>query len=150
MKRRGLSLPEAILAICICFMAFMVFMSVFSSSSRSAIQSRNRTAAILLANSLMDEFEAHPFGSPAPKSWTDKVDRPVRVWVQGRLTQMDFHKEIKFENGSFVGLSDGDQDMCTITISWREAAGDKQSPVVDPDDNKSLVARYPVWRGAHE
>lgn len=149
MKRCAMSLPEAILAIAICLMAFLVFMSVFSSSSRATIQSRDRTAAILLANTLMDEFEAHPYGSPAPKAWTEKTNRPVRVWVGGRLVQMDFHKEIKFENGSFVGQPSGaqaDEDVCTITISWREASGDKQSPVVDPNDNKSLVARYPVWR----
>ncbi|MBT9582882.1 hypothetical protein IV102_06005 [bacterium] len=147
-KHTAISLPESILAICICFMAFFVFMSVFSSASRATIQSRDRTAAILLANSLMDEFEAHSYGSPRPKSWNEMLERPVRVWVEGRLTEMNFHKQVKFKNGSFVGESGGneEEDECFITISWREASGHKQTPVVDPNDNKVLVARYPVWR----
>lgn len=145
-RRFAVSLPEAILAIAICFMAFMVIITVFQSSSRATIQSRDRTAAILLANSLMDEFEAHPYGDPEPKWWSDKVDHPVNVWVEGRLTQMDFHKKIDYKNGSFVGKAAAEEDEVFITISWREAAGAKQSPVVDPDDNKVLTARYPVWR----
>ena len=144
--RRGLSVAEIVLAIVIIFMAFMVFMSVFSSSSRSSVQSRNRTAAILLANSLMDEFEAHPYGAKSPRSWTTPVDQPVHVWVQGRATQMDFHKKVEFLNHSFVGDVAGDEDVCTITISWREGIGDKQSPVVVADDNKVLQVSYPVWR----
>lgn len=146
MKRRGIGIIEAILAIFIVLMAFLVFMSVFSSASRQTIQSRDRTAAILLANSLMDELEAHPYGAPAPQSWSNPVDRPVAVWVQGKRTTMDFHKKVEFENGSFVGSVAGDSDVATITINWREASGAPQSGVVDPQDNKVLRVRYPVWR----
>lgn len=146
MRRRGLSLMEAVLAIAILLIAFLVFMSVFSSSSRTQIQTRNRTAAILLANSLMDEFEAHPYGSPEPKWWSSPVDQPVKVWVHGKPVQMDFHKKLEYENGSFVGKAEGDTDVVKITISWREAAGDAQPGVVDPGDNKVLTARFPVWR----
>lgn len=147
-KRRGMGVMEATLAIAIIFMAFIVFMSVFSSASRSTIQSRDRTAAILLANSLMDELEAHPYGAKAPQSWSTDVDRPVQVWVQGRPTQMDFHKKIEFENKSFIGESADkhDHDVATITISWREASGFPQPGVVRADDNKVLTARFPVWR----
>jgi hypothetical protein len=145
-RPRGLTVMEAILAITILVMAFMVFMTVFSSSSRLTIQSRDRTAAIMLCNSLMDELEAHPWGAPAPKSWSLPVQQPVGVWVEGRHTQMVFHAKVEFENGSAVGLVDGDQDVATITISWREGTGTKQPGVVVPDDNKVLTARYPVWR----
>lgn len=146
MKRKGISMAEVVLAICICFMAFMVFMSVFSSASRATIQSRDRTAAILLANTLMEEIDAHPYGSPPPQWWFSPVDHPLNVWVEGRRVQMDFHKELKFKNQSCVGNATGDEDEVTITISWREASGDKQSPVVNPDDNKVLQITYPVWR----
>lgn len=139
---------ESVLAIAILFMAFLVFMSVFSSSSRTQIQSRNRTAAILLANTLMDELEAHPYGAPAPKSWdTASIDQPVHVWVEGRSVQMDFHKKIEFENKSFIDKNvNEEQDVATITISWRDASGAPQAGVVDPNDNKVLTVRYPVWR----
>ena len=147
MKRAGINLVELIIAIAVVLMAFVVFMTVFSSSSRGSLQSRNRTAAILLANSLMDEIEAHPYGAPAPKSWTSAVDQPVHVWVEGRNQIMDFHKKLTYQNGSFVGNVTGDQDLVTINISWREGIGDTQSGVVDPQDNKVLSVRSPVWRG---
>lgn len=146
--RRGMSVMEVTLAIAIVFMAFVIFMSVFSGASRATIQSRDRTAAILLANSIMDELEAHPYGAPKPKSWETDVDRPVQVWVQGRPTQMDFHKKVEFLNKSFIGDSPAkeDFDVATITISWREASGFSQPGVVNPADNKVLTARFPVWR----
>lgn len=147
MRRRGFGIAEALLAICICFMAFAVFMSVFSNASRASVQSRNRTAAILLANSLMDELEAHPYGEPRPQSWDTDVDRPLHIWVEGNAVEMDFHKKIDFETNGAVGGSDNPRDTATITISWHENMGEKQTPVVRPDDNKSLVVRYPLWRG---
>lgn len=146
-KRRGFGIAEALLAICICFMAFAVFMSVFSSSNRASVQSRNRTAAILLANTLLDELEAHPYGQKRPQSWDTKVDHPLRVWVEGNLVEMDFHKDIQFESKGAIGESEDPKDMATIIISWRENMGQKQTPVVQADDNKSLVVRYPLWRG---
>jgi hypothetical protein len=146
-RRRGFGIAEALLAICICFMAFAVFMSVFSNASRATVQSRNRTAAILLANTLLDELEAHPYGQKRPQSWDAKVDHPVNVWVEGNKVEMDFHKEIVFETRGAIGESENERDMATITISWRENMGVKQTPVVNPDDNKSLVVRYPLWRG---
>jgi len=45
-----------------------------------------------------------------------------------------------------VGNVTGDQDLVTINISWREGIGDTQSGVVDPQDNKVLSVRSPVWR----
>ena len=145
--RKGFGIAEALLAIGICFMAFAVFMSVFSSSSRASVQSRNRVAAILLANTLMDELEAHPYGTVRPKSWDVEVDQPLHIWVEGNREEMDFHKKIDFETKGATGESDNAQDMATITISWRENMGEKQTPVVKPDDTKSLVVRYPLWRG---
>ena len=147
MRRRGFGIAEALLAICICFMAFAVFMSVFSNASRATVQSRNRTAAIWLANSLMDELEAHPYGEPRPKSWDTPVDNPVHVWVEGNAVAMDFHKKIEFETKGATGESAEARDLATITISWHENMGEKQTPVVLPDDNKSLVVRYPLWKG---
>ena len=150
-RRRALSLPEALLALSLVLMAFVVFMSVFSSSSRATVQSRNRTGAILLANTLMDEFEAHPYGAPAPKWWTSTEDRPLGVWVEGKAPLMAYHKKIEYEKSagntsSFVGTASGEDDVVLVTISWQEAGGDPQSGVVIPSDNKVLKFRYPVWR----
>lgn len=137
---------ELVLTLALVVMAFLVFMSIFSSSSRHSVQSRNRTVAILLANNLMDEFEAHKYGDPAPPSWTQPLAQPVQVWVESRSQQMDFHKRLQFQNGSFVGNTTGDQDLVNVTISWREGHGVRQPGGVEPDDDKVLTFSVPVWR----
>lgn len=146
MRRRGFSIIELVLGLSLLIIATLVFLSVFSSSSQHALQSRNRTVATLLAHSLMDEMEAHPYGSAPPKSWETAVDRPVKAWVEGNPQEMSFHKKITYQNGSFVGTAAGDSDVATITISWREGVGTAQTGVVDPNDNKVLSVRMPVWR----
>ena len=147
MRRRGFSLPESIMAIVLCFMAFAVFTSVFSNARRATEQSRARTGAILLANTMMDELEAHPYGEAAPKWWSSQEDHPLHVWVESNEVHIDYHKKVDFETKGAIGESSDDKDVATITISWRENMGEPQTPVVRPDDNKSLVVRYPLWRG---
>ena len=146
MRTRGISLIEISLALFLVFVATMVFLSIFSSSSQQSLQSRNRTVAIVLANSLMDELEAHPFGAPEPPSWQQTLDQPVKVWLQGRHQEMDFHKLLTFLNGSCIGKTQGDSDVVTITISWHEGQGNTQAGAVVPTDNKILVVQMPVWR----
>lgn len=147
MKRRGFSIIELVFALSILLMAFVVILTVFTKSNRYAVQSRNRTAAILLANSMMEEVEAHPYGSPKPKSWVYEVDTPVKVWTEGKRREMDFHKELKFENGSFIDTTKTDtHDTVTITISWHEGVGLPEPGGVKPGDDKVLVVKDPVWR----
>lgn len=146
MRRNGFSIIELVLGFALLILATAVFLSVFSSSSQHALQSRNRTVAIMLAHNIMDEIEAHPYGSAPPKSWLTDVDRPVKGWVEGNRQEMDFHKALTYSNGSFVGQGAGDSDVVTITISWREGVGVAQPGVVNPQDNKVLKVRMPVWR----
>jgi Tfp pilus assembly protein PilV len=136
MRRRGFSFIELLLAAFIAVMAIYAFMTVFSNSSKHALQTRNRTTAILHAQSLMDEIEVHPYGSPAPKSWQTGVQKPVTLVVHGRPQEMSFNQQLSFENGSFVGQSANASDLVTIRITWKESAG----------GNKELVVRVPVWR----
>ena len=144
--KSGFSLAECIIALLVAALALVTFLSVFSSGSRHAVQSRNRTVAILMAETLFDEIEAHPYGEPAPTWWTSQSDEPVEVIVNGRPQQMLFHKRIDYANGSFIGNTNGNEDLLTITISWRENVGDRQSGVVVPQDNKVLSLEVPVWR----
>ena len=146
MKRRGVSLIELSLAFFLVLIATMVFLTIFSTSSRQSMQSRNRTVAVILANTMMDEIEAHPFGAPQPPGWKVAVDNPVQVWVEGKLQNMDFHKKLTYANSSFVGNVTGDTDEVTITISWAEGVGDTQAGAVGPNDNKIMTVRTPVWR----
>lgn len=148
MKRRlAFSIIELVFALSILLMAFVVILTVFTKSNRYAVQSRNRTAAILLANSVMEEVEAHPYGSPRPKSWLYDVDTPVKVWTEGKRREMDFHKKIEFQNNSFVDASVANvTDLVTVTISWHEGIGLPEPGVVKAGDDKVLVIKDPVWR----
>lgn len=143
MRHRGFSITELILAFAVGIGALLVFLSVFSSSGRHALQTRNRAVAILLAESLMDEIEAHPYGEPEPRYWTEQVDQPVTVRVDGLPQEMIFHKTLSYDNGSFVGQAAGTNDVVTVTITWKEGVGDDQTTT---PDNKELVVQVPVWR----
>ena len=137
---------EIILALGVLAMAMMVFLTVFSNSGSQALQTRNRTAAILLANSLIDEVEAHPYGDKRPLSWAPGVKRPATVVVAGRDQQMEFFQDVKCENESFIGKANDTRDLVTITLTWKESAGGDLTNKGRSDDNKELVVRVPVWR----
>lgn len=148
-RLRGFSIIEIIVALGLVIFGFFTFFSVFSTGSHHAVQTRNRAVANLLASSYLEEFKAHTYGDPAPQSWTAPEDRPLRLIVGGRETQFKFTKAITFENGSFVGQSDENQDKVKIVITWRENAGDAQtteSATGGGDDNKKLEVEIPVWR----
>ena len=155
-NQRGFSTIEIILTSFLILVSLMVFLSIFSSTSQQSVQSRNRTVAILLANTLMDEFEAHPYGAVEPPGWKADVDKPASVWIEGRQQNIEFHKKIEYLTGSFVGTKPGDSDDITLSISWKEGEGDPQVgspraggtgfPATAKDDNKILVVHVPVWR----
>jgi prepilin-type N-terminal cleavage/methylation domain-containing protein len=142
-NKRGFSIIEILIALAVCSIALVAFLTVFTKNSDHALGSRNRTVAILLAQSLMDDIETHTYGAAEPRRWSQSDEEPVSVWVSGRKQQMLFHKTVAYENGSFVGQSSGNSDLVTINITWREGFGDDQ---VSGNDNKELELRVPVWR----
>ena len=146
MKRAAFAMAELVIATFVAALAFGTFVSVFRNSHQQASQTRNRAVAVILARSLLDEIEAHPYGAPQPVAWIDSVEKPVKIVVQGKPVDMTFHKLIRFLNGSFVTRSSQvDSDVVTITISWHEDMGKAQIETAD-GDNKSLVVKIPVWR----
>jgi len=146
-QTKGFAILEALLALAILAVAGVIFLQIFSSSTKHSVQTRNRTMAILLANSLMDEVEAHTYGEPPPRSWATGVVQPATVVIQGRPQLMEFHQELAYQNGSFVGGATGDTDLVTVTITWKEGVGDDQTTGQGrPQDNKLLVVQIPVWR----
>lgn len=140
----AMGMVELILAIALAGVATLVFLSVFGTSSKHAVQTRNRTVATMIAQSLMDEIEAHPYGEPAPKAWDEADVAPVAVWVNGRPQEMRFHQSLTFENGSCIGKKAGEDDVVTVTLTWKEGVGNDQTST--PQDNKQLVVRVPVWK----
>jgi hypothetical protein len=139
MKRRALGIVELIFALGLFVTAVFTLISVFTRSSRHAVMSRNRTVAIVLCHSLLDELKDHPYGSPAPADWQDSKEYPVTVYVEGKPQQMEFRKTLTFANGSFVGKAAGDSDEVTVKIEWQEGIG-------SGNGGKDLTVKVPVWR----
>lgn len=137
--RRGLGIIELVFALALVCITVLTLISVFSKSSRHAVMSRNRTVAILLAHTLLDEVKAHPYGSPPPRRWLEPKETPVTVYVEGRPQQMDFEKTFEYSNGSFVGQGAGDSDEVSIVIRWSEGVGKNMG-------QKDLSVKVPVWR----
>ncbi len=149
MRRSAFSLVELVIACALILFGLLVFFSVFSSNSKHSTQSRNRTVAHLLATNLIEEVEAHSYGAPQPRSWSDETELPAELWIQGKPQQLKFQKKVEFENGSFVGQTADNSDLVRITISWREGVGGDQdvgTTAAGSDDNKELKVEIPVWR----
>lgn len=142
---RGFSLVEIMIAMVLMVFGFFTFFSVFSTGSHHAKQTRNRAVANVLAQSYLEEFEAHTYGASAPKNWEQSEDRPIRLIVRGRMQDFKFHKTITYKNGSFVGKSNENSDVVKMVITWREQPGDRQTEAGN-DDNKQLEVEVPVWR----
>ncbi len=170
---RGLSIMELIVAFGHIMVGFFTFFTVFSTGSHHAVQTQNRAAANMIAQSYMDEFREHNFGTPAPAHWANDTEKPVRMVIKGRETQFVFHKKIEFTNNAFIGGGPGqtvlvpgqngvstpvtipgstpvgDTDKVILTITWKEGVGDNQAagaPTGYPEDNKMLRVEMPVWR----
>ncbi len=145
----GFSLMELIVAFCLIVIGFFTFFSVFSTGSHHAVQTQNRAAANMLAQSYMEEFRAHVFGTPPSTRWSETTDRPVIMVIKDRETEFVFHKKIEFETGAFVGKANGDRDKVTLIITWKEPVGTNQAvgaPTGFPEDNKMIRVEMPVWR----
>jgi type II secretory pathway pseudopilin PulG len=117
-----MALIELILGLGVVVVAFLVIFSIFSGSARHAVQSRNHTLAMLVAESMLEELRAHNYGDAAPQSWpVDKFNDDAFVMVvEGLPQQMLFHKKISFANSSFIGKNDSDSDKASITVTWEE------------------------------
>ena len=136
---RGLGVIELLFALGLIVTAVFTLLSVFSSSSRHAVISRNRTVAILVCQNMLDEFKAHPFGRRPPNNWDNELETPVTVYVEGRPQEMEFHKTLSYANGSFVGNSTADSDEVTVKVEWNEGVGENNG-------HKEMSVKVPVWR----
>lgn len=155
--RRAFSLIEIMIAVVIAAVSFVTFMTVFSSSYRLASTTRNHQIAAVLAHSLLEEVQEHPFGAEQPKNWEDGEETPARIFIQGRPVDGVFHKHFSYLNGSFVGKAAPKaagappvSDVVTITLTWKDESGSRQTGPARPkdpnsQDTKQLVVSVPVW-----
>jgi len=122
-RRRGFTILEVVLALAVIAVAFLVLFSIFGSGARHAVQTRNRTMGMLVAQSIMEDLRGHQYGQPAPASWpigpTPKTES-FAFYVDGKPQEMVFRKQVTLDNGSLVGAAAGDADRATIVVSWDE------------------------------
>ncbi len=117
----GFTFTEILVSIFIIFAGFFVIISVLKLSALHATQSRHAIVARLIADSLIEEVTAHTYGEPAPPSWTEP--HYIISVFQGRKLNVKFERKIEYQNGSFVGNTEGDTDELLIIIKWAEGTG---------------------------
>ena len=136
-RARGLGIVELLVALALMVTALFTLITVFSRSSRYAVMSRNRTVAILVCHSTMDELKAHKFGTPAPKSWSEPI-APVTIYADGRPQAMEFKRTIT-TGDTFIGKSAGNADEVTVKVEWDEGIGSNAG-------HKEMSVKVPVFR----
>ncbi len=136
-RARGLGIVELLVALALMVTTIFTLITVFSRSSRYAVMSRNRTVAILVCHSTMDELKAHRFGTPAPKSWSEPIS-PVTIYADGRPQALVFKRTIT-PGDPFIGKAAGNADEVTIKVEWDEGIG-------NDNGHKELSVKVPVYR----
>ncbi len=142
MKQRAFSMVEIIIAMAVVIMAFFVMIQVFSSNYKYSTMTRTRSIATVLCQSLMDEVESHPYGTPRPQSWAESDETPAQIWIEGKPQDVTLHKKIEY-SGGLDGSKPEDTDLVTITVSWREGLGEDKKA---QNGDHQLVVKVPVWR----
>src|SRR5688572_17489312 len=116
---RGFALVELLVATLVLGLVFLVFLLVFSTSYTHSLQTRNRMVATILINTLLEEVEAHPYGSKPTANWGANVfETPADVWIEGRRVDMKFRQTFSYLNGSFAGVGNltESSDVVNVTV----------------------------------
>jgi len=109
---------EMLIAVLVISTCLLVFLSVAQMSYRFSGQSRNRVLANILAQNLIEEIAAHPYGQPPRPEWKE---HKYFVVVEGRPVEARFQVDMQASNGSFFGKDDSANfDVLKVTITWSE------------------------------
>jgi type II secretory pathway pseudopilin PulG len=145
-RTRALSMVEVIIGFFVLAAAGAVLFSYLGSSYRLSGMTRNRTAATFLAGNFVEEVKAHNYGQPAPASWptvTTETSPPdgwdgaytpddpnyakIDLLVYGRTNRLVFYRQLRLENGSFIGNGNNKTDKVMLTIWWREKTAENEN-----------------------
>lgn len=137
-RQRGLGIVELVMALALIATALITLITVFSKGSRQAVMSRNRTVAVLVCQSTIDELKAHRYGTPAPKSWSEPRVTPVNIYVEGHPQLMEFKRTLTIPN-DFVTNTANDTAEVTIKVEWDEGIGVNNG-------HKEMTVKVPVYR----
>lgn len=165
MKRRGVSLIEAVLSLSLLAVCLLVFLSVTMGGLRESTRSREQLLADQLLQNTCEEILGERFGDPN-RWWGDgtpaKGDPTLAPFAQkvtleinleGRAQETVFYRRVeratdKGTTGAFFGAPINDAknpenyDVVKISLDWVEATGPSSQAM-----KKSKVGYLTVWRG---
>lgn len=148
--RRGFTIMEVLATIAVLILGILVLSTTFSMSLRQSSGTRERTYALLLVQSLLEEIRAHPYGAPAPQSWGSEdapTEKQYLVILEGRPVDTRFQYSVtaatdKGGNGSFFDTgSTKVGDVLRVRVTWTEATGVGSSGTA-----QKLEVLTNVWR----
>ena len=127
--KRGFTIIEVLITIAVILTGVFVILSSFTMNLRQSSQTRERLLADVVMESLLEEVLAHPYGDPAPATWSsNQVD--FEYIIEGRAQQTRFLRSVSLKpgtsNGSFFGQGTDDKqnlDQVTLKVSWTEPTG---------------------------
>ena len=134
---RGFAILEVVVALLLVLFAFAMLQMSWKRSRDLALHTRARAAAVLLAQSLLEEIRGHDFGSPAPAHWEQTPRAPLEYYVDGRLQALVLRQRVSCETGAFLGRVSGDRDQVTVRVEW-----DRPAPLPPGE----VEVKVPVWR----
>lgn len=126
--KKAFTMIEVIVTVFIVAAGFLIMFTVFELSIRQSVLARNYMLAQLIADSMIEEVQAHRYGEPQPERWTEP--ETLIFVIQGRKNTTVFNKKISFDgkignvkgNGSFVDNSkENNVDVITVTLTWNQA-----------------------------
>lgn len=138
---RAFTMVEVMVALSVVIVAIVVMVSSFSMQLRHSTKTRAGLMASLVMESLVEEVRDHPYGDPAPASWSEPVSF---AWVvEGRRVENKFMRKVEIAskrgNGSFFGKALGNSDVLRLEVSWSEASG-----LAASQETKSIAAELTV------
>lgn len=146
MTRRGFTVIEVLVTVAVLIVGVLVLSTTFSMSLRQSTSTRERTYALLLVQSLLEEIRAHPYGTPAPPTWAGS-EKEYLVVLEGRTVETRFQYSVTSSqdqggNGSFFDSnSSAVGDVLKIKVTWTEATG-----VGSSGNDQKLEVYTNVWR----
>ena len=126
--RRGLTLIEVLVAMFLIMVAAGTLLAAATLASKGGEFSREEALGQLLAASIVEDVEAHQFGSSRPfPGWTDNSgtwERKVsfRAFEGGLPVENNFYLKVRKAdkgNGSFFGRGSENYDKVHLEVSWR-------------------------------
>jgi type II secretory pathway pseudopilin PulG len=129
MNNRGSSLIEVMVAMVLLMTTLVALLGAASLATRGGEKSRMKALAEVVASSVVEDVEAHPFGSERPfPDWKDEGNAWVRD-ISYQAYEAGLPVETKLEaklstgkggTGAFFGRAKDDSDIVHLEVSWSE------------------------------